>query len=548
MKNAFSVPTKAKYLFLSLLTGVSLGTIWISEQTGLTLLIVFIPLLWVEHQLFTQKKQHTAGAVFGYAYLAFAVWNMIALWWSYRIGWFAVATPVVINAFFMAVVFWVFHISKRRLGKNFGYSSLIFFWLGFEYLHANWGLAFPWLNLGNGLANNPWLFQWYEWTGAAGGSFWVLITNILIIRLLIYYLREHTLRGIIVDLFLLLVLITVPIVVSMHLYNNYTEAENSVEIVVIQPNIDPYNDKFSDASINEQLAEMLALADSASSTNTRYIIAPETAIADYIWRDSLLVNKHICQIQNFLSKHEQTIWISGLFLNEKITDRRHISGVSHKVQGEEGYYNTYNAVVHINKDSVCNIYKKKYLMLGSEKIPFGGVFALANRFIVSLGGENKALAPANVPNTLTHCSRDTLTTISVICWESAFGEYVSRAAALGADFIFIHTNDGWGTAAGAYQHLRYAQLRAVETRRSIARSANTGISAFINQRGDIIQQTKWQHTAVLRADLNANGKITFYAKTGDYIGRIAAFFAILLLLYLIAGLLIPKKDKHLTDY
>ena len=81
--------------------------------------------------------------------------------------------------------------------------------------------------------------------------------------------------------------------------------------------------------------------------------------------------------------------------------------------------------------------------------------------------------------------------------------------------------------------MSFARLRAIETRRSIARSANTGISCFINQRGDVVQSTVWWTNTAIKGGLNANDKITFYVTYGDFIGRISLFLSILLILTLI---------------
>ncbi|NQV01966.1 MAG: apolipoprotein N-acyltransferase, partial [Bacteroidia bacterium] len=69
------------------------------------------------------------------------------------------------------------------------------------------------------------------------------------------------------------------------------------------------------------------------------------------------------------------------------------------------------------------------------------------------------------------------------------------------------------------QHFSFAHLRAIETRRSIARSANTGISAFIDQRGDAHDVTDYWVPAAIKGSLNANRELTFYVKHGDYIAR-----------------------------
>jgi apolipoprotein N-acyltransferase len=123
----------------------------------------------------------------------------------------------------------------------------------------------------------------------------------------------------------------------------------------------------------------------------------------------------------------------------------------------------------------------------------------------------------------------------IICYESIWGEYVAKAVSKGAQFIAVITNDGWwGNTSGKDQHLAYAKLRAIETRRWVARSANTGISGFINQRGDVVKKSGWWVSTALEADINLNDELTFYVKYGDYIAQGGCYgsglFALLLII------------------
>jgi apolipoprotein N-acyltransferase len=115
----------------------------------------------------------------------------------------------------------------------------------------------------------------------------------------------------------------------------------------------------------------------------------------------------------------------------------------------------------------------------------------------------------------------------------------------GAQLIFIITNDGWwGDTPGHRQHYSYASLRAIETRRCVARSANTGISAFINQRGDILQRTKYWEPDVIKASLTLNNTKTFYVRYGDYLGRLAMLLSAG---FLLLNFVIKYKDKRLKS-
>ncbi|OQX99869.1 MAG: hypothetical protein B6I24_01405 [Bacteroidetes bacterium 4572_128] len=165
-------------------------------------------------------------------------------------------------------------------------------------------------------------------------------------------------------------------------------------------------------------------------------------------------------------------------------------------------------------------------------MPFIKYLAFLEDFALDMGGTVGTLGKQKIRSVFLS-KNDEIKIAPVICYESIFGEFVTNYMKNGGNFICIITNDGWWSDSKAYkQHLSYARLRAIETRRSIARSANNGISAFINQKGEILKKTSWWKRNAIRFNINTNSKITFYTIWGDFIGRIFGFLAIILLLYL----------------
>ena len=103
------------------------------------------------------------------------------------------------------------------------------------------------------------------------------------------------------------------------------------------------------------------------------------------------------------------------------------------------------------------------------------------------------------------------------------------------------TNDGWwGNTAGHKQHLQYARLRAIETRRWVARSANTGISAVIDENGKILQTQPWDTAAFIKYPIPVLTGQTFYVKYGDYIYKLASLLAVLLIGWHLAKMIQQK--------
>jgi apolipoprotein N-acyltransferase len=142
----------------------------------------------------------------------------------------------------MASAFWIFSFAKKHIGRTQGYFAFLFIWIAFEYQHFNWELSWPWLNIGHVFSNSPILIQWYEWTGILGGSLWLIALNLLIYKLLRdKYIHQKQIKPL---FFLSVLTLFIPITYSIIRYFTYQEEKNPVEIVVTQPNIDSFTEKF----------------------------------------------------------------------------------------------------------------------------------------------------------------------------------------------------------------------------------------------------------------------------------------------------------------
>jgi len=543
---------KHKLLLLSVLSGALLCLSWPAIGGFAPLLLIgLVPLLFVEEFIYKSKN----GSIFGYAFLSFLIWNALTTWWIYCVSEdfstkiMVVSVAVLVNSCLMAIIFTFFHFTKRKIGEREGYISLILYWLAFEYLHLNWELTWTWLTLGNGFANYTKWIQWYEYTGVFGGSLWILVTNViffLILREGLSYkksIRENKkLIGILSSL------IIIPILISQLIYDNYKEAYEPVNIVVVQPNIDPYSEKYSGLSYKEQLNKLLQLAASAADSTTGYVIAPETALTENIWENELEQTYSINVLRAFTRQYPSLKFIVGMSSYSMFMPGEELSNTARQFHDGSGYYDAYNTAMQIDNTGQIQIYHKSKLVQGVEFIPYAYILKPLEKLSLDLGGTTGSLGTQDEPSVfVSHGPEHSgLKIAPAICYESIYGEYIAEYINKGANLIFVITNDGWwGDTPGYKQHLAYARLRAIETRRSIARSANTGISCFINQRGDILQPTDWWKPAVIKGTLNANSILTFYTKYGDYIGRIASFLTVLLLVYTVVRSL-NKTQKGLS--
>ena len=269
---------RTKKLILSTLSGILLSLPWFQQFSGIILLIAFIPLLMVENNLFENKTNNKSIVSFKYAAITFFVWNSLTTWWIYNATFIGLVAAVLVNTLLMSSTFWLFHISKRSFGKSFGNYSFIIFWLAFEYIYLNAEISWPWLTLGNGFAKDISLIQWYEYTGILGGSFWILLTNILLLNLFYKIVNYRNLKSIIYRTIPILIIIIIPIITSLYIFKNYHEKNDPYSIGIIQPNIDPYNEKFGGLSSFQQLDIIMKLANNIANENIDYIVGPETAL------------------------------------------------------------------------------------------------------------------------------------------------------------------------------------------------------------------------------------------------------------------------------
>src|SRR3546814_14846 len=179
----------------------------------------------------------------------------------------------------MASAFWLYYQLRKASTFTIASLGLIFYWISYEFLHQSWDLAFPWMTLGNGFASNHQLIQWYEYTGVYGGTLWILLSNILLFTI-IRHAKDQTKKHLVLKpVFLWIALIIIPITISLLQYYTYEEEVSPADVVVVQPNVDPYA-KYGTESVESQLEHLIQLSDSAGKINTEFFIWPETAIPE----------------------------------------------------------------------------------------------------------------------------------------------------------------------------------------------------------------------------------------------------------------------------
>lgn len=521
-----------KNILLSLLSAVLLSLSWPTYGIPFFIFIALVPLLIMEHNVSKFSKFKRKGwVIFGLSYLCFIIWNIVTTGWLYGSknpdgshSMMAVVFPVLANSLLYSLVFQSYYWYKKYQGTYWGFAFFIAIWMSFEKFHMNWELTWPWLNLGNAFSEYPKLIQWYDTFGATGGSFWILCVNLFVFYALRVWEVERKRNVLIKNTFIFVAIVGLPMIISIIKYKSFDEKPiGEVSTLMLQPDLDPYNEKYSKDSLTI-LNDLLQLAEKNSTAKIDFYIAPETALpgrgsfSEKGFKNSEILNS----VKTFLEKHPQSVFETGISSHQFFTEN---NAPKNAYQLDNGVWvESYNTAAQIIPNKDVEVYHKGKLVPGVEIFPYMSIFKpILGDAMINLGGTVASLGTDKERKVFSN-PYNKGKMAPIICYESIYGEFTTDYVNKGANFLGIITNDSWwGVTEGHKQLLSYARLRAIENRREIARSANSGISAHINALGEIEEDTIYGDTTALFAKIKLYEGKTFYTRTGDLISRICIF-------------------------
>ena len=531
---------KYSLVSLSVAGGLLSGLAWTPWCTGLVLLFSFVPFFLIENYLYDNPRRYSPNSFFTYIIPGFVIFSITSMGWM-RVASLTGAICVIMGlSFLMAFTMWLAHIVRLRAGNVAGLIAIFAFWLAYEYITLNVSIISPWINLGNGLAKEIWFIQWYEVTGTSGGTIWILGSNILLTYAISATFNNRRRKLLVFSVWLLT--ITIPASISEIRYKTFNqEAAKREEVVIVQPNVDPYTEKFT-TSFDEQLKEVIHMADTSATGNTKWIITPETTIDDPVNLDDIGNDKYVNRFKMLASHHPGAAIISGMVTYRRYPPSPEAPTPSARITDNSACYTDhFNSAVKIDTSGIIEYYHKSKLVPGIEMQFADGPTRFISRILPYLGGTKWGFGIQKERLCFTHPALKSKVA-PVICYESVFGKYITGYIKNGAGAIFIITNDGWWKNSDGYnQHLSFASLRAIETRRPVVRAGNTGISCLIDARGKITQKTGWWTKEVLKGDIYPAYKMTPYVRYGDYLMYISLIISIIILIYTFIFLPIRKK-------
>ncbi len=538
-------------LCLAVTSGLLLGFSFPPSPFYSLAYVAFIPLFY----LFAHFGSY--NQIVKYSYLFLLVFHLLTVYWTggYSVGkdlWMMTAGAAVIfihPMLFLPFILVSFFI-RKRLGLCSGLIAFALFWTSFEYLHSLGEYSFPWLTIGNSQAYDLNRIQIIEYSSIYGLTLLIFAFNIFAFLLLWKMaINNWKLRSLSVSaaLILLMVLYFGPV-----LYGKWIIKKESVElgktvcVGVIQPNFDPW-DKWGEGSRNKwdsyfyQFNTYIEETKKLARYNPDIILWPETAIPFHILLPRYLA--YLSTLQLLVDTLQLPIF-SGLPTIEYF-DSLNAPATAQRISGTEIFAESYNSAIFIQPKCMPGpIHKKSILVPFAERIPYAETF----RFLIeplkwNVGISSWGKGEDTLTYTLPLNNRGISKFSGMICYESAFPNYVREFVKRGAEFLVIITNDSWwGNTSGAYQHASFASLRAVETRRWVVQCANGGISMIVDPAGIMHVATSLYSKTQFVSDIFLRSEKTFYVKYGDIIAQLCLTASLMILIAAVV-----QKKKRISN-
>lgn len=525
---------------LVVLFALMMSVPFIIPHTGLIALLGLLPLLAMERI----AEQLGKKRIWIYHYCAFVLWNTFTTFWVCNATVGGGIFAILANSLQMSLVFGLFRLSKKKFSGALPYIFLAVTWIAWERFYFDAEISWPWLVLGNSFARTTWAIQWYEITGTLGGSLWIWATNLSIFGLMtsisdgsFFYWNNKAKVAAFTGI---IVLFAAPLITSSSIGSKYEDSMNqsaeNLEVLIVQPNIDPYN-KFQamtqdqqNALLESQIIPALSDRFADSTASPLLVVAPETFTNDIIcgqydrsrtWR----------RFTGFLSHYPGVNMLFGASSYDYFESQAKPSHTARHLS-DGRWVESHNSALMIDGTARTEIFHKSKLVVAVEMTPYPAIFCKIDDMLGGVMGRcigQEEVTLLNVRGT----NGQKIPIGSAVCYESVYGEYYTDYIRKGAKAMAIITNDAWwGDTPGYRQHLSYASLRAIETRRAIARCANTGISAIISPSGEILQPAPWWEPAVIKSHIPLRNDLTFFVCHGDITGRVCTFLFLLLLMAL----------------
>ncbi len=488
-------------IFPALVTGLALTLSF--PDTGFYLLawVALVPLM-ISLKGKTPRQAFLAGLAAGMVhYLTLVYWLVQTLVIYGGVYPLLAVSCLVLLSLYLSLYLAVFCVlmSRRFVIKPFMPLAGAALWVGLEYIRTYFLTGFPWGALGYSQFPALEIIQIADISGVYGISFLLVLANLTIVFYVdrmqkgrpFFSQKEGRMRTAFPGIFLLVLLVSVSVYGRCRIEQTLKAMDTSpkASIAVVQGNI-KQDLKWDRTFVLSTIERYLTLSRAVFPQSPDLIIWPETAMPFYYNYDATLsevVDRGIRQIR--------TQFLIGSPAITRENDKTRI----------------YNRAFMVDRFSIVQgSYDKIHLVPFGEYVPLENLLTFVDKITMQAGNFSPGKAKYDP---LPFASYQTGV---LICFEILFPRIAARFAANGAHLIAAMTNDAWfGYSSATAQHFSIAVFRAIETRRCVARAANTGISGFIDPTGAVLKATPVFAATTATARLPMMEVQTVYTRIGD---------------------------------
>jgi apolipoprotein N-acyltransferase len=464
---------RSNALYLSILTSLLL---WLSFPGGggvwPLLFVALVPLLIVLRGAKLRMAAFCGLSCGLVHFILLLYWIVIVLGKYGGLAWFISLQALLLLALYMSLFLALFAMLARYILLTFPAAVSLWLlpalWVGIDWFRGVFLTGFPWMDLGYALYQVPLLVQIADLVGHHGVTFLVVFVNT---TLMLIVTRKHSVPG---YLFILVPALCLLIGVGIYSKNRFENVQQAMSapgasrmsVGIVQGNVDQ-SVKWSPSQQQGTVETYLSLTESLfAGGQPSLVVWPETALPFYPPS-----NNHMQPLKELVATNDFALLTGAPWY--EIIDRE-----ARKVK-------FFNSALLLNPDGqFIGKYYKTHL------VPFGEYVPL-KKYLPFLAPLVEAVGDFSFGKIEQPLSWQSSRIGVLICFESVFPELSRKWVLAGANVLVNLTNDAWyGKSSAPYQSLAMSVLRAVETRRSLIRSANTGISAFVTPAGTIVKQSE----------------------------------------------------------
>ena len=539
---------KRKRIYIyGLSTGILLAAAFPPFPFPLLAFIAFVPLLFA--------LEHTHKQFFLLLYITFFIFHGGTNWWIS--SWQSQTDPFL---FIAGIAVWIIHplffllpiatyiYIKKWIGRDSALWIFPFLWTSFEWLHSIGEVAYPWLSLGYTQVYNFYWVQIADIIGVFGITFVIILTNSIIYKLIIIINDNIHISKKLLPLFKvkyfkplllsLILIIIIPLIYGFNIISEYNHTkllqnERNIKIGLIQLNVNPWqkweSETFGLIKKHQNIQDSLQRAYGHFDLG----VWSETAITYY--GVDFNQRHNFKSVQDWINS-DSTALLTG-FADIFVYSDKSQAPITARFWGDSSQvYEAFNSALLLNSSPNDNlnpqIYHKMRLTPFSERIPYAETFKFALSWLEWGVGISSWGKGTDQKNLILQNKKDTVKIGTIICIESIYPLFVRNYILKGAEILVVITNDAWyDHTFGPEQHFCISAMRAIETRRYIARCANSGITGFIKPTGETLKTAPQYASVAIADEIPLLNNKSIYMYMGNFLPIVATVLSLISLFY-----------------